>query len=63
MTGVIAIVSSKPPTNDLAKQPVDWRLEQLIDRLPVSLRSRVRWLRRDLHQSIRRALSEMKAAR
>ena len=45
MTGVIAIVSSKPPTNDLAKQPVDWRLEQLIDRLPVSLRSRVRWLR------------------
>ena len=45
MTGVIAIVSSNPPTNDLAKQPVDWRLEQLIDRLPVSLRSRVRWLR------------------
>jgi hypothetical protein len=45
MTGVIAIVSSKPPTNDVAKQPVDWRLEQLIDRLPVSLRSRIRWLR------------------
>jgi hypothetical protein len=45
MTGVIAIVSSNPPTNDLAKQPVDWRLEQLIDRLPVSLRSRIRWLR------------------
>ena len=45
MTGVIAIVSGSPPTNDLAKQPVDCRLEQLIDRLPVSLRSRVRWLR------------------
>jgi hypothetical protein len=41
----MTIVSGRPPTNDLAKQPVDRRLEQLIDRLPVSLRSRVRWLR------------------
>jgi hypothetical protein len=46
MTRVNAIISGSPPTNVLAKQPVDWRLEQLIDRLPVSLRSKVRWLRK-----------------